>query len=273
VTEQTLRDRVALVTGASRGIGAAIAERFADEGAVVVVAARTVEPGRLEGTIHETAERIRARGGTAVPIAADVSVAAERERLVAAAVSQAGPIDVLVNNAAVTYFTPVADFTEKRLRLMLDVQVLAAFHLSQLVLPAMVAKGEGWILNISSMAARHPSASAGGRRALGATAYGLCKAALERFSTGLAAEVFADNVAVNALSPNLVVPTPGTVFHHLVRPEDPTQQVEQPEVMAAAALALCSAAPQSLTGRIAYSKDLLDELGRTVASTAHGADR
>src|SRR6202035_3985692 len=138
--------------------------------------------GRLEGTIHETADRIRSRGGTAVPIAADVSAASERERLVAAAVAQAGPIDVLVNNAAVTYFTPVADFTEKRLRLMLEVQVLAPFHLSQLVLPAMVAKREGWILNVSSMAARHPSPSAGEGRALGGTAYGMCKAALERFT-------------------------------------------------------------------------------------------
>lgn len=94
--------------------------------------------------------------------------------------------------------------------------------------------------------------------------YGMCKAALERFTTGLAAESWADNVAVNALSPNRVVPTPGTVFHHLVRPDDPDQVVEPVEVMAEAALALCHAPPRSRTGRIAYSQDLLDELGITV---------
>jgi NAD(P)-dependent dehydrogenase (short-subunit alcohol dehydrogenase family) len=92
----------------------------------------------------------------------------------------------------------------------------------------------------------------------------MCKAALERFSTGLASEVYVDNVAVNALSPNRVVPTPGTLFHHLVRPEDPDQVVEPPEVMAEAALALCSVAPRSRTGLIAYSQDLLNELGITV---------
>jgi NAD(P)-dependent dehydrogenase (short-subunit alcohol dehydrogenase family) len=91
----------------------------------------------------------------------------------------------------------------------------------------------------------------------------MCKAALERFSTGLASEVYADNVAVNALSPNRVIPTPGTVFHHLVT-GDPNQVVELPEVMAEAALALCNVAPQSRTGRVAYSQDLLNEFGITV---------
>jgi citronellol/citronellal dehydrogenase len=272
---QELTGRVALVTGASRGIGAAIAERFARAGATVVVAARTVDPAasRLEGTIHETTARIREAGGTAVAIAADVAVPAERERLVAEATEEAGPIDVLVNNAAVTYFVPVTEFTAKRAQLMLDVQVLAPMHLAQLVLPSMTERGEGWILNISSLAARHPVASQdGARRAIGGTVYGMCKAALERFSTGLATEVFADNVAVNALSPNRVVPTPGTLFHHLVRPED-TERIEHPDVMAEAAFALCSTAPTSRTGRITYSQDLLDELGIVAPSALERSGR
>jgi citronellol/citronellal dehydrogenase len=274
VTGHDLDGRVALVTGASRGIGAAIAERFARAGATVVVAARTVDPsaGRLEGTIHETTKRIVDAGGRAVAIAADVSVPSDRERLVCEATEQVGPIDVLVNNAAVTYFVPVIDFIEKRAQLMLDVQILAPMHLAQLVLPSMTERGEGWILNISSMAARHPVASQdAARRAIGGTVYGMCKAALERFSTGLATEVFADNVAVNALSPNRVVPTPGTLFHHLVRPGD-TEHIEHPDVMAEAALALCSASPTSRTGRITYSQDLLDELG-IVAPSAKGTGR
>jgi len=255
---------VALVTGASRGIGAAIAERFGRAGATVVVAARTVDPAasRLDGTIHETAERIRSAGGSAHPIAVDVSVPEERERLVAEALSVAGTIDVLVNNAAVTYFVPIHEFTRKRAQLMLDVQVLAPLHLAQLVLPGMVERKEGWILNISSMAARHPQVQA--RRAIGGTVYGMCKAALERLTTGLASEVYANNVAVNALSPNRVVPTPGTLFHHLTSPDNPDN--EDPAVMAEAALALCSVEPAARTGRIAYSQDLLDELGIEVPS-------
>ena len=98
-----------------------------------------------------------------------------------------------------------------------------------------------------------------GRFAIGSTVYGMCKAALERFSTGLAAELYEDNIAVNALSPTLVVPTPGTIFHHLTTEDDPN--AEPPTVMAEAALALCHAEPKSLTGRIAYSQDILRELG------------
>ncbi len=138
----------------------------------------------------------------------------------------------------------------------------AAFHLATLVLPGMREHGRGWILNISSKAALHPEippTAWGGR---GGTVYGMCKAAIERFSTGLAAELYEDNIAVNALSPDKVVPTPGTVFHRLVAPGD--ENAEPPAVMAAAALALCSAEPRTLTGRITYSADLLAELGLPV---------
>lgn len=93
----------------------------------------------------------------------------------------------------------------------------------------------------------------------GATVYGMCKAAIERFSTGLAAELYDDDIAVNALSPTKVVPTPGTIFHKLTSVEDPN--AEPPAVMAQAALELCHAEPRTLTGRVAYSQELLAELG------------
>jgi NAD(P)-dependent dehydrogenase (short-subunit alcohol dehydrogenase family) len=144
---------------------------------------------------------------------------------------------------------------------MFEVQVTAPTHLSQLVVPAMRARGEGWILNISSLAARHPTFPPGPYAGWGGTVYGMCKAALERLTTGLAAELYADGIAVNALAPNQVVPTPGTLFHRLTTEDDPDN--EPPEVMAAAALALCQAPPAELTGRIAYSQDLLAELGLT----------
>jgi citronellol/citronellal dehydrogenase len=255
-----LDGKVAIVTGASRGIGAEIARRFAREGAAVAVAARTTETGTspLPGTIAETAGQIRAAGGTAAAIRADLSKPEDRERLIAETSQQLGPPDILVSNAAVTYFTRVEDFTARRFQLMFDVQVEGPFHLAQLVIPGMREKGRGWILNISSGAARHPAMPPTGWATRGGTVYGMCKAALERFSTGLAAELYADDIAVNALSPTKVVPTPGTLFHHLTSQDDPNN--EPPSVMAEAALRLCSAEPKALTGRIAYSQELLAEL-------------
>ena len=141
---------------------------------------------------------------------------------------------------------------------MFDVQVEGPFHLAQLVVPGMREKGQGWILNISSIAARHPAFPPSGWARRGGTVYGMCKAALERFSTGLAAELYDDDIAVNALSPTKVVPTPGTLFHHLTSEDDPNN--EPPSVMAEAALRLCSGGPKELTGRIAYSQELLAEL-------------
>jgi citronellol/citronellal dehydrogenase len=251
-----LNGKVAIVTGASRGIGAAIAERFAAEGAKVAVTARTTDPARTRfpGTIGETAARIEADGGTARAFAADLSRPADREALVQAVTEHFGPVDLLVNNAAVTYFEPVATFPVRRYELMFEVQVKAPFHLSQLVLPAMRERGRGSILNISSLASRHPAPDSA--RGPG-TVYGMCKAALERFTTGLAAEVHGTGVTINSLAPNRVVPTPGTVFHRLTTEDDP--EAEPPAVMAEAALLLCSR--EGLSGRIALSQDLLDELG------------
>jgi NAD(P)-dependent dehydrogenase (short-subunit alcohol dehydrogenase family) len=256
---------VVLVTGASRGIGEAIARRFALEGAAVGVTARTVEEGdhRFAGSIMSTLRSIRDANGTAIAVQADLSRAEDRERVVRTVSEELGPIDVLVNNAAITYFAPVSDFDLRRWQLMFDVQVLAPFQLSQLVVPEMRSSGSGWILNISSPAAIHPTGppySAGGH-----TVYGMCKAALERFSTGLASELFADGIAVNALSPTGLVVTPGVVHHELDK-RIPKDRHEPVEVMAEAALLLCSQDPQALTGRIVSSQELLREFNVAMSS-------
>jgi citronellol/citronellal dehydrogenase len=260
----TLDGRVALVTGASRGIGASIAQEFARAGARVAVTARTVEPSqnRLPGTINDTVEAILAAGGTAAAVAADLSKPDDRERLIVQVNELFGGVDILVNNAAVTYFTPIQEFTARRFALMFEVQVSAPVHLAQLVLPGMRERGQGWILNISSVAARHPGLPPGPRAGRGGTVYGMCKAAVERFTTGLAAEVYPDGIAVNSLAPTKVVPTPGTLFHHLTTEDDP--RAEPPSVMAAAALALCREPPSRLSGRIAYSQEILTELGAPI---------
>jgi len=260
----SLADKVAVVTGASRGIGAAIAKRLASEGATVVLAARTVNQSdsRFQGTLGDTAREIESAGGCAVVIPTDLSRATDRQNLVTVAEKEVGPIDILVNNAAVTFFEPIESFNLKRYDLMFEVQVKAPVHLSQLILPGMRRRGRGSILNISSGAARHPKLPDGSRRSPGGgTVYGMCKAALERFSTGLAAELHDDGISVNALSPARVVPTAGTIFHNLVRPDTPERYVEPPEVMAQAALAILSAAPLTITGRVVTSAALLDEIG------------
>jgi NAD(P)-dependent dehydrogenase (short-subunit alcohol dehydrogenase family) len=126
--------RVAIVTGASRGIGAAIAEKLAAHGMHVAVTARTLEPETdRHGSLAEVVQRIRSAGGTAVPIGADLSVPEDRHRIVDEATRQLGPVDVLVNNAAVTFLYPFTEFPEKRWRLMFEVQVRAPYELAQLV--------------------------------------------------------------------------------------------------------------------------------------------
>ncbi len=161
-----LAGQVAVITGASRGIGEAIALRYAMEGARVVVSARTEAPDDhyLPGTIHETVAHINEAGGEALAVRADLAVDADRRQLIETAREAFGPVDILVNNAAITYFIPVADFPEKRFRLMMEVQVFAPFQLAQLVLPDMRERGRGWILNVSSGAAIHPDKTAGGAR-------------------------------------------------------------------------------------------------------------
>ena len=255
-----LKGKVALITGASRGIGAAIAVRMGQEGARIVVSARTAETGesKLPGTLHETVDRVKKTGADVTFIKADLAQAREREMLIEKAEAAYGPIDILVNNAAITFFAPVADFTEKRFKLMLEVQVYAAFHLSQLVLPSMKARKSGHIVNISSGAGLHPKQPymAGVR---GGTVYGMCKAALERFTTGLASEVYDDGIAVNVVSPGLV-DTPGVAVHGLIN-ERTKDRVQPIEFIAEAVYRLASGDPKTMTGRIDYAEPLLKELG------------
>jgi citronellol/citronellal dehydrogenase len=139
---QECEGRVAIVTGASRGIGAAIAERLAEAGARVAVSARTLDPvEKYEGSLSETRDRIVAAGGEAIAIQADLAVSDDRRRLVDETVAHFGPVDILVNNGAITYYLPFTEFTEKRWRLMFEVQVRAPYELAQLVVPSMRERG------------------------------------------------------------------------------------------------------------------------------------
>ncbi|MDX6285084.1 MAG: citronellol/citronellal dehydrogenase [Frankiales bacterium] len=261
--DRPLDGQVAIVTGASRGIGAAIAQRLADRGATVAVTARTEHgPGassRLPGSLEETAAMIEEDGGRAFTVVADLARPADRASLVEAVLGRLGRVDILVNNAAVTFFEPVSRMAESRLELMLEVQVRAPLDLARRVLPGMRGRQRGWILNISSLAARHPEGPPYPGWAAAGGLYGACKAALERLTTGLAAEVIDDRIAVNALSPAGVVATPNALLNGLV-PEDPAG-LESEEHFASAAYMLCGGSSSFLTGHVTTSTALLRYLG------------
>ncbi|MCK9495465.1 MAG: SDR family NAD(P)-dependent oxidoreductase [Dehalococcoidia bacterium] len=269
-----LDGKVALVTGASRGIGEAIAELFAAEGAKVVCAARTLKEGdhQLEGSLERTVQRIKDAGGEAVAVTADVSSEDDCNRLVEQAEAAFGSVDILVNNAALNYYIPIVDYPASRWMRAFAVNVHGPFMLSKAVLPKMIEKKSGAIVSISSGAAIGPGRGPyPGAKASGGTMYGASKAALERFTQGLAQEVYEHGVSVTCFSPSQVVPTPGTVFHKLVDGLDDPRG-EPPEIMAKCAL-LCASEPlDKITGRVGYSQQLLQEFGWISDGKGRGID-
>jgi citronellol/citronellal dehydrogenase len=260
-----LTGKVAIVTGASRGIGQQIAELFASEGAKVVCAARTLNEGEhrmLEGSLSRTVGLIRGKGGEATAVTADVSSEAECIALVEAARSAYGPIDILVNNAALNYYLPTETYPTNRWVRCFAINVHAPFILAKAVLTDMIPRRSGAIVNISSGAAIGPGRGPYDDQTVrGGVMYGATKAALERFTQGLAQEVAQyDGISVAAVSPSQVVPTPGTIHHKLVTGIDDPKG-EHPIMMARAALLLASESAAKVNGRVTYSQQILKEFG------------
>ena len=258
-----LDGKVTIVTGASRGIGKEIALLFGREGAKVVAAARTEHEGdhQLPGAITETVEEIRTDGGEATAVRADISDPENIQQLVASTQKTYGPVTVLVNNAALTYFQPINGFPLRRWGRMLAVDLTAPFLLAQAVIPDMIAAGGGHIVNISSGASAHPEGPPYELPAGGGTVYGTVKAGIERFTTGLAHELYDSGIAVNSLAPTGIVASPGVLFHKLIK-DDTDPRAEPINYMAKAALILATCDPKTLTGRVAYSQPLLKEHGQ-----------
>lgn len=259
--------RRALVTGASRGIGAAVAERLAAEGADVAITARTLEAdadARLAGSLRSTASRLSAYGGRVAVVTGDLTDVESRAAIVPSAVDAlGGPIDVLVNNAAAAIYQPLIDFPLKRRRLIFDVNLHAPIDLAQAVLPSMVSAGAGWIVNVSSATAALWSGPPFSLGVLGATSgvYGASKAALNRLTNALAAEVFGTGVRLNTVEPRAAVLSEGAdaLVGSSLRPD----QIESMEEMVEGVVALCDC-PADFTGRVCVSLDLIASLGLTV---------
>ena len=273
-----LDDRVAIVTGTSRGIGKAIAELFAAEGAQVACVARTLEEGdhRLEGSLRGTIETIEQAGGTAIAVQANVGSEAGCDAIVEQTVDAFGRVDVLVNNAAMTTYHPLTEFPLRRWKLGFDVNIHAPFYLSQLVLPGMIERGRGAICNISSSASGGPGRGpyAEQERVDAGTMYGASKAALERFTQGLAAELWPHRIAVSALSPSNLVPTPGATASELGPGANLDAVVTEPvDHMAHAALWLVSEPAERVSGRVVHSQPFLVECGVIDHATGGGVER
>ena len=259
--------KVAIVTGASRGIGKAVALRLAAEGAKVCLTGRSLDPGshQLGGSMVETVEQIRAAGGEATAVRADLSDPGfDRATIVRHAGETFGaPVDILVNNAAAprTFSIGVETMTRELFAESVEVNVWAAWELMQLCVPGMRERGAGWILNISSRAAGPKAGPPFVRSQAGAqTLYGSTKAMLDRLTTGAAMELADDNIAVNALAPEQAVLTENAASVVSLPPE----VCEPVEAFVEAALALCTGDPATMTARVAYTLSLLVELDRPV---------
>jgi citronellol/citronellal dehydrogenase len=196
--------KVALVTGASRGIGAATAVALAAEGCAVACAARSTSdaPQRTPGTLDETVARITDAGGAALSVPTNLADPAEVEAMVDATVEHFGRLDILVNNAAVTFVGDL-DIPRHRYELVMAVNVTGPLVAMQRAVPHLRAAGGAAIVNVSSVAALHPYP--------GLMAYGVSKAALERATVDVARQVQPDGIAANVFRVDVPVASEGFV--------------------------------------------------------------
>jgi citronellol/citronellal dehydrogenase len=199
-----LRDRVALVTGASRGVGRAVAIALAQAGADVACAARATDdsPLKLPGTVDETVRQVEAAGRRGLAVPTNLASEADVERMVERTLEHFGRIDVLINNAAITFPGDLA-LPLKRHDLIMNVNVRAVLQTIQLVVPGMRQRREGAIVNVSSAAGLHAFP--------GLMAYGMSKAALERMSVDVAVQLRPHGIAVNTFRIDVPVASEGFV--------------------------------------------------------------
>jgi NAD(P)-dependent dehydrogenase (short-subunit alcohol dehydrogenase family) len=255
---QLLTGKTALVTGSSRGIGRAIAQRLAAEGATVAVTARAYSPSpsirsgaanALPGTIEETLVLIRDSGGTAFGLAADLEDPSARDSLIDAVVERTGRIDILVNNAGYADYSVVEDMSVETFDRTVEHYLRTPFVLTKAAVPHMRRQGAGWIVNIGSVTGVPPVRPFRDyNKTAGDVIYASCKAALHRFTQGVAAELLDANIAVNCVGPSTAVRTPGAAS--LIPDTFPTEPVEY---LAETVLAMCHLPAEQRTGLVAFS--------------------
>jgi NAD(P)-dependent dehydrogenase (short-subunit alcohol dehydrogenase family) len=254
--------RCALVTGASRGIGAAVAVQLAADGADLAIVARSVETNpKIAGSLNDTAERVRDLGRRCVVIGADLSDGEDRARIIPEALDGLGHLDILVNNAAAAIYQTPATYSLRHRRLSMEVNYQAPADLTQALIPHLAQRGEGWVVNLTSASAHH-TAGPPFDVAVEIGLYGATKAALNRLTNALGASLYGTGIRVNAVMPRAAVLSEGA--DALVGDVLRADQIEPMETMVDAVLALCECGPER-TGQVLVSLDLLAELGRLPA--------
>ncbi|MFP1153660.1 SDR family NAD(P)-dependent oxidoreductase [Mycobacterium sherrisii] len=255
---QLLAGKTALVTGSSRGIGRAIAQRLAAEGAIVAVTARAHAPSRsirggsdrmLPGTIEETIALIEGAGGSAFGVVADLEDAQAREALIDQVCTRSGRIDILVNNAGFADYAVIEDMSLQTFDRTVEHYLRTPFVLTKAAVPHMRKQGGGWIVNIGSVTGVAPVRPYREyNKTSGDVIYASCKAALHRFTQGVAAELLDANIAVNCVGPSTSVRTPGASA--LIPEGFPAEPVEY---LAETVLAMCHLPAAERTGLVAFS--------------------
>lgn len=253
----TLAGKVLFITGASRGIGKAIALRAARDGAAIVIAAKTTTPHpRLPGTIFTASEEIEQAGGRALPVAVDIRDEGQVDAAVAQAVERFGGIDILVNNASAIALTGTLDTPMKRFDLMHQVNVRGTFLCSQKTIPHLKRAANPHILNLappltSTLQARWFAPHVG---------YTMAKYGMTLCTLGMAEEFRADGIAVNALWPRTAIDTEAI---RLIAGPEARRRTRSVEIMADAAHAILTRPSRELTGRFLIDEDVLREAGVT----------
>ncbi|MBY0432259.1 MAG: NAD(P)-dependent oxidoreductase [Rhodospirillales bacterium] len=250
-----LAGKTLFITGASRGIGKAIALRAAADGARIAVVAKTTDPNpKLPGTIHSAAAEIEAAGGQALPLAADIRDEAQVRDAVARTVETFGGIDILVNNASAISLTGTLETPVKRFDLMMGVNARGTFLCAQACLPHLLKAENPHILTLS------PPLDLDPRWFASHLAYTIAKYGMSLCVLGLAEEFRNQGVAVNALWPRTVIATAAlAMLGGMVKPEN----CRRPEIVAEAAHAILTRPARTCTGNFFLDEDVLAQAGIT----------
>jgi len=251
----SLKGKTLFITGASRGIGKAIALRAAQDGANVAIAAKTAEPHpKLPGTVYSAAEEIEAAGGQALPLVVDVRVEEIVQQAVASTVEKFGGIDILVNNASAIQLTPTLMTAMKRYDLMHQVNVRGTFLSSQTCLPHLLQSDNPHILNLS------PPLNMETRWFENHVAYTMSKFGMSMCVLGMAGEFKAQGVAINALWPKTTIATAAV---NMLGGQPMMDSSRSPEIMADAAHAILTKDSKECTGNFFIDEEVLLNEGAT----------
>ena len=261
----TLRDRVMVISGGSRGIGLAIARRAAADGAKVALIAKTAEPHpKLPGTIHTAAAEIEEAGGEALPIVGDVRDDALVESAVAQVVERFGGVDLVVNNASAINLAPMRDLEPKRYDLMQDINARGTFVLTRACLPHLRESDHAHVLTLS------PPLTSDPKWLKAHAAYTLSKMGMTMLTLGLAADEADAGIGANCLWPRTIIAT--AAVQNLLGGDEAMKRARTPEIYADAAYEILKRDPRECTGNAYLDDEVLAEAGITDLSEYSASD-